>query len=75
MPNLTTLTHREAEIVRLIAEGKRNNEIATTLHITVHTVETHLRNIYGKLDVRTRTEAASWYWQQRHIQNGHMHLP
>jgi NarL family two-component system response regulator LiaR len=63
MPNLTTLTHREVEIVQLIAGGKRNSEIATVLHITIHTVETHLRNIYSKLEIRTRTEAARWYWQ------------
>lgn len=68
VPNLTILTQRETEIVRLIADGKRNSEIATTLHITIHTVETHLSNIYSKLDVRTRTEAARWYWQHQQLQ-------
>jgi DNA-binding CsgD family transcriptional regulator len=68
MPNLTTLTHRETEIIRLIADGKRNSEIATSLHITINTVETHLRNIYSKLDIRTRTEATRWYWQRQRIQ-------
>ncbi len=67
VPNLTLLTHREIEVLNLIAAGKRNSQIATTLHITVHTVETHLRNIYGKLDICTRTEAARWYWEHAYL--------
>jgi DNA-binding NarL/FixJ family response regulator len=68
MAQFTTLTPRETDILSLVATGKRNSEIATTLDITVHTVETHLRNIYNKLHIRTRTEAACWYWQYRQPQ-------
>jgi DNA-binding NarL/FixJ family response regulator len=46
------------EIARMVAQGSRNSEIARDLHITVRTVETHLYNIYEKLDVRSRVELA-----------------
>ena len=67
--DLTSLTHRETEILKLIADGKRNAEISATLHITVHTVETHLTSIYSKLAIRTRTEAAKWYWEHSRKQS------
>ena len=51
-----TLTPREMEVAQLAAQGKRNSEIARDLHISVRTVETHLANIYGKLNVRSRAE-------------------
>ena len=51
-----TLTPREMEVAQLAARGKRNSEIARDLHISVRTVETHLANIYGKLNVRSRAE-------------------
>lgn len=51
-----TLTPREMEVAQLAAQGKRNSEIARDLHISTRTVETHLKHIYGKLDVRSRTE-------------------
>ncbi len=53
-----TLTPREMEIAHLVAQGQRNSEIARDLHISVRTVETHLSNIYEKLDVRSRIELA-----------------
>ncbi len=54
------LSEREIEVVRLLAQGFTNKDIAQTLILSVRTVEAHLRNIYGKLGVRTRTEAALW---------------
>ena len=51
-----SLTPREMEVAQLAAQGKRNSEIARDLHISVRTVETHLANIYGKLNVRSRAE-------------------
>jgi DNA-binding NarL/FixJ family response regulator len=47
------LTPREREIVKLIAEGKRSNEIAASLAISKHTVETHRNNIMHKLELHT----------------------
>lgn len=52
-----TLTPREQEILGLLARGYLYKEIADRLKLSVETVRTHLRNIYGKLQVRTRTEA------------------
>ena len=52
------LTHREQEILDLIAIGKTNGEIAETLHITIGTVRVHVHAILQKLDVRDRTTAA-----------------
>ncbi|HLX38496.1 MAG TPA: response regulator transcription factor [Candidatus Binataceae bacterium] len=48
------LTAREAEIVRCVANGMRNSEVARQLEITESTVKTHLNNIFQKLDIRDR---------------------
>lgn len=53
------LTRREQEIIQLIAAGLTNQEIGKQLSISPQTVKKHSGNIYGKLSVRTRTEAAS----------------
>jgi DNA-binding NarL/FixJ family response regulator len=50
------LTPRELEVLRAVATGKRNREIAARLHITEGTVKIHLHNIYEKLDVKGRLE-------------------
>lgn len=55
---LTDLTDRETDVLRLIANGYRNDQIAETLHITEQTVKNHIRNIFSKLNVQTRVEAA-----------------
>lgn len=46
-----TLTHREREILKLIAEGYKNREIAACLHVSIKTVETHRTNLMRKLDL------------------------
>jgi len=53
------LTKREAEILRWVAEGKGNAEIATILALSAHTVRNHLENILAKFKVETRTAAAA----------------
>jgi LuxR family transcriptional regulator, maltose regulon positive regulatory protein len=54
-----TLTVRETEILRLIAQGASNKQIAKELFITEHTVKTHTTSILRKLNVTSRTQAAS----------------
>jgi len=54
------LTRRELEILRLVAEGHSNAELARMLWVTEQTVKFHLSNIYRKLDVANRTEASRW---------------
>lgn len=51
------LTEREAQVLDLLAKGKSNKEIATALHISAYTVKAHLRGVYTKLHVMSRTEA------------------
>ncbi len=53
------LTRRELEVLRLIADGRSNREIADELFISEGTAGTHVSNILGKLGVRSRTEAAT----------------
>jgi len=53
------LSERELEILHLLADGQTNQEIARSLCVSVNTVKTHLRNIYGKLGVRSRREATA----------------
>jgi two-component system, NarL family, response regulator LiaR len=52
------LTEREREVLRLIAQGMNNQQIAQTLTISEKTVKTHVSNILGKLHVDDRTQAA-----------------
>jgi NarL family two-component system response regulator LiaR len=54
------LTRRELEILRLMAEGLSNAQLARMLWVTEQTVKFHLSNIYRKLDVANRTEASRW---------------
>ena len=54
------LTRREREILQLVAEGHSNATLAKMLWVTEQTVKFHLSNVYRKLDVANRTEAARW---------------
>lgn len=53
------LSKREIEVLALIAEGLTNQEIATRLYLSLHTVKAHARNISAKLDVGNRTQAVA----------------
>jgi ATP/maltotriose-dependent transcriptional regulator MalT len=54
------LTEREIEVLRLVAAGKSNREIAAELYLSVKTVARHLSNIFCKIDVSSRTAAAAF---------------
>ncbi|MCC5811021.1 MAG: alpha/beta fold hydrolase [Ectothiorhodospiraceae bacterium] len=57
-PDREPLTAREREVLKLLAEGMSNKQIASTLSIASATVERHVTNIYAKINVRCRAEAA-----------------
>ncbi|MDP8966986.1 MAG: response regulator transcription factor [Actinomycetota bacterium] len=61
------LTEREAEVLRLIAEGLSNSEIATRLTVSLETVKTHVARVLTKLDARDRTQAAIRAYQSGFI--------
>jgi NarL family two-component system response regulator LiaR len=60
----TELTEREMEVLKLIAKGQSNSEIAESLVISVNTVKGHVSNILSKLHLADRTQAAVYAWQQ-----------
>src|SRR5512146_1281177 len=64
------LSEREVEILRLVATGASNKEIATSLAISPNTVKVHLRNIFTKINVVSRTEATLYA-----IKNGVVEQP
>ena len=51
------LTSREIDVLKLLARGRSNKEIGTDLFISETTVKTHMRSIFNKLNVMSRTEA------------------
>jgi DNA-binding CsgD family transcriptional regulator len=59
-PEQGGLTPREVEVVREIARGRTNGEIASTLFISPKTVSVHVSNVLAKLDMGSRTEVAAW---------------
>jgi DNA-binding NarL/FixJ family response regulator len=67
---LNDLTEREREILQLLAEGKRNDGIAKQLYISPQTVQTHVRNILGKLRVHSKLEAVSFAVKNGALQVG-----
>ncbi|MEU6341750.1 response regulator transcription factor [Streptomyces sp. NPDC046977] len=62
-PAASDLSSRETEVVRLVADGLTNAEIAAALFVSLGTVKTHLGNIQTKLAARNRVEIALWAWR------------
>jgi two-component system response regulator NreC len=56
----TILTHREREVLQLLAEGKSTKEIAATLHVSVKTIETHRQQVMDKLDIHSIAELTKY---------------
>lgn len=57
------LTEREQDVVRCVARGRTNAEIAVELYVSLSTVKTHLANVQTKLVARGRVEIAAWAWE------------
>lgn len=57
------LTAREVEVLRLIAEGQSNPEIARTLHVSTATVKTHINNLFAKAGLRDRAQAIHYAYR------------
>ncbi len=59
------LTERELEVLRLVAAGRTNREIAAQLVISPHTVSRHLQNIFLKLDLSSRAAATAYAYEHK----------
>ncbi|MGW1378601.1 response regulator [Streptomyces sp. NPDC002446] len=57
------LTAREVEVLRLVADGQPNPEIARTLHVSTATVKTHINNLFAKAGLRDRTQAVRYAYR------------
>ncbi|MFH8634762.1 response regulator [Streptomyces lydicus] len=57
------LTAREVEVLRLVAEGQSNPEIARTLHVSIATVKTHINNLFAKAGLRDRAQAIRYAYR------------
>jgi DNA-binding NarL/FixJ family response regulator len=63
--NAVRMTTRERQVINLIAEGLGNKQIAARLHISIHTVKSHVRNVMEKLALHTRLQIAAFAHQDQ----------
>jgi non-specific serine/threonine protein kinase len=66
MPTPAGLSTRELDVVRLVADGLTNKAIAAQLHLSVRTVESHVRHVLAKARLQNRTQLATW--ARKHVQ-------
>jgi DNA-binding NarL/FixJ family response regulator len=59
------MTGREVEVLRHIAAGESNREIAAALSVSVRTVERHIENLYRKIDARSKADATAYAFRHR----------
>ena len=64
---MENLSRREQEVIELLAKGYRYKEIADALNMGFDTVRSHLRSIYDKLHVQSRTEAVAKYLRKSEV--------
>jgi DNA-binding NarL/FixJ family response regulator len=62
--SIDLLTSREMEVLSATSQGARNKDLANTFGVSPETIRNHLRHIYNKLQVTSRTEAAALYWSE-----------
>ena len=65
--SLSSLTRREFEVLELVAKGQQNKNIASKFGLSEHTVKLHVHNIFGKLRVSNRTEAAAIFLNMKPV--------
>lgn len=61
------LSQREVQVLRLLASGTTNTDIAQTLNIAEGTVKNHISNLYQRLNLHSRAEAAAWAWKNGYV--------
>jgi len=68
--DIAALSAQERKVLGLVAEGKTNKEIANTLNLSDKTVKNYLSNIYSKLNLSRRAEAAAYFVRHRPVDSG-----